>query len=148
MRPYATPLAKPRTLIILVVLTGAVFAGAIYFYYTLAAEIDARLKTSSLDNSVGIFTAPFKLSIGDHLPIAEMTDYLRTVGYQQGPSGEQKIVGSFEVDGNSILVYPGDSATRERGLSPVRIQQDKDGRVVSLTNPVTSERLSSDSHRG
>lgn len=148
VRPYATPLAKPRTLIILSVLAGALLSGAIYYYNKLASEIDARLQSSSLDNSVGIFTSPFKLSIGDRLPIGELTDYLRTVGYQPRSAGEENIVGSFEVNGNSILVFPGDSASSQRGLNPVRIQEDKNGRVVSLTSPVTGERLSSASIEG
>ncbi|MEK6320480.1 MAG: PBP1A family penicillin-binding protein [Acidobacteriota bacterium] len=143
VRPYATPLAKPRTLIILSVLAGALLVGAIYYYNKLATEIDARLQSSSLDNSVGIFTAAFKLSIGDRLPIGELTDYLRTVGYQPRSAGGENIVGSFEVDGNSILVFPGDAASSQRGLNPVRIQADKNGRVVSLTSPMTGERLSS-----
>jgi penicillin-binding protein 1B len=148
VRPYATPLAKPRTLIILSVLAGVLLVGAIYYYNKLASEIDARLQSSSLDNSVGIFTAPFKLSIGDRLPIGELTDYLRTVGYQPRSAGEENIVGSFEVDGNSILVFPGDAASSQRGLNPVRIQEDKNGRVVSLTSPVTGERLSSTAIEG
>ena len=143
VRPYATPLASPRMLIVLGVLAGLLLAGAIFYYNKLASEIDARLQSSSLDNSVGIFTAPFKLSIGDHLSNTDLADYLRTVGYQPRSAGEENIVGSFEIDGNSILVFPGEAASRERGISPVRIQQDKNGRVVSLTSPVTGERLSS-----
>lgn len=148
VRPYATPLAKPQTLIILSVLAGALIVGAIYYYNTLASEIDARLQSSSLDNSVGIFTAPLKLSIGDRLPIGELTDYLRTVGYHPRSAGGENIVGSFEVDGNSILVFPGDAASSQRGLNPVRIQEDNNGRVVSLTSPVTGERLSSTAVEG
>lgn len=143
VRPYATPLAKPRTLIILSVLAGALLVGSIYYYNKLAAEIDARIQSSSLDNSVGIFTAPFKLSIGDQLPIGELTDYLRTVGYQSRSAGEENIVGSFEVDGNSILIFPGDAASSQHGLNSVRIQGDKNGRVVSLTSPLTGEQVRS-----
>ena len=148
VRPYATPLAKPRTLVILSFLAGALLVGAIYYYNKLAAEIDARLQSSSLDNSVGIFTAPFKLAIGDRFPLGELTDYLRTVGYQPRSASEQNIVGSFEVEGNSILVFPGDPASNQRGLHPVRIQEDKNGLVVSLTNPVTGERLPSTAIEG
>ena len=143
VRPYATPLAKPRTLIILSVLAGALLAGAIYYYNKLASEIDARLQSSSLDNSVGIFTAPLKLSIGDRLPIGELTDYLRSVGYQPRSAGEANVAGSFEIDGNAILVFPGSTASSQRGLNPVRIQEDTGGRVISLTSPATGERLSS-----
>lgn len=148
LRPYATPLAKPRTLIILGVIAGAFLAGAIYYYNILAAEIDARLKTSSLDNSVGIFSAPVKLSVGDRFPIDALTDYLRTLGYQQRSARADNVVGLFEVDGNSIIVFPGDASSSQSGLSAVRIQQDKTGRVVSLTSPITGERLSSAAIQG
>jgi penicillin-binding protein 1B len=148
VRPYATPLAKPRTLIIVSVVAVALLVGAIYYYNKLASEIDARLQSTSLDNSVGIYTAPFKLSIGDRLPIGELTEYLRTVGYQRRSAGEQILGGSFELDGNSILVFPGDASSGQRGLSPVRIQEDKYGRVVSLTSPMTGERLSSTAIEG
>ena len=148
VRPYATPLAKPRTLIILSVLAITLLVGAIYYYNKLASEIDARLQSTSLDNSVGIFTAPFKLSIGDRLPIGELTEYLRTVGYQPRSAGEQILGGSFELDGNSILIFPGDTSSSQRGLSPVRIQEDKNGRVISLTSPMTGERLSSTAIEG
>jgi hypothetical protein len=137
LKPYATPLAKPRTLIVMGVLAGALLVGAIYYYNKLAAEIDARLLSSSLDNSVGIFTAPFKLSIGDRLPIDELTDYLRTVGYQPRSAGEENVIGSFEVDGTSILVFPGDAGSRAGGLIPVRIQEDNNARVVTLTSAMT-----------
>ncbi|MEK6405513.1 MAG: PBP1A family penicillin-binding protein [Acidobacteriota bacterium] len=146
VRPYATPLAKPRTLIILSVLAGALLFGAIYYYNKLATEIDARLQGSSLDNSVGIFTAPLKLSIGDHLPVDQLTAYLGTVGYQQRSAGEENVVGSFEVDGNAILVFPGEASSP--GLNAVRIQEDKNGRIVSLTSPLTGERLTSASIQG
>jgi penicillin-binding protein 1B len=143
LKRFGRLLAQPRVLLVLAVFFAAFSFVTIYYYIKLAAEIDARLQGSSLDNSVAIFTAPFKLSIGDHLPIDELTDYLRAVGYQQRPVGEENAIGSFEVDGNAMLIYPGDAASNQLSLNSVRIQEDKGGRVVSLTNPMTGERLSS-----
>jgi penicillin-binding protein 1B len=143
LKAFGRRCAQPRVLLVLAVFVAAFSFVAVYYYIKLAAEIDARLQGSSLDNSVAIVTAPFKLSIGDHLPIDELTDYLRAVGYQQRSVGEENAIGSFEVDGNAMLIYPGDAASSQLSLNSVRIQEDKGGRVVSLTNPMTGERLSS-----
>src|SRR5882724_7588793 len=147
LKAFGRRCAQPRVLLFLAVFVAAFSFVTVYYYIKLAAEIDARLQGSSLDNSVAIVTAPFKLSIGDHLPIDELTDYLRAVGYQQRPVGEENAVGSFEVDGNAMLVFPGGAASSQPG-NPVRIQEDKSGRVVSLTNPMTGERLSSSALEG
>jgi len=149
VKAFGRRCAQPRVLLVLAVFFAAFSFVTIYYYIKLAAEIDARLQGSSLDNSVAIFTGPFRLSIGDHLPIDELTDYLRAVGYQQRPVGvgEENAVGSFEVDGNAMLVLPGGAASSQPG-NPVRIQEDKSGRVVSLTNPMTGERLSSSALEG
>src|ERR1700730_7170806 len=58
--------APPRVLLVLGVFVAAFSVVTIYYYIKLAAEIDARLQGSSLDNSVAILTAPLKMSIGDH----------------------------------------------------------------------------------
>src|SRR5438093_20457 len=143
LKAFGRRCAQPRVLLVVAVFVAAFSFVTVYYYVKLAAEIDARLQGSSLDNSVAIVTAPFKLSIGDHLPIDELTDYLRAVGYQQRPVGEENGTGSFEVDGNEMLISPGDAASSQLSFYPVRIQEDRSGRVVSLTNPMTGERLSS-----
>ena len=144
MRSFGAWLAQPRVLIVLAVIATAFLVAAIYYYNKFASEIDARLSSSSLDNSIEIVTAPFNVSVGQHLPINEVSDYLRAAGYQQrSVSVEENLVGSFEVDGNALLILPGDGASSQSGVSPVRMQVDKTGRIVSLTSPVTGERLSS-----
>ncbi|HLF82699.1 MAG TPA: PBP1A family penicillin-binding protein [Blastocatellia bacterium] len=136
-------------LLVLAVIATTFGVAVIYYYNKFAGEIDARLNSSSLDDSVGIFTAPFKVSVGDRLPINDLSEYLRTTGYQpRAGSVEENLVGSFEVDGDALLVLPGDAASSQTGLSPVRIQVDRAGRVVSLTNPMTGERLSSTAIEG
>ncbi|HSE38775.1 MAG TPA: PBP1A family penicillin-binding protein, partial [Blastocatellia bacterium] len=78
-----------------------------------------------------------------------LSDYLRATGYQQRLDGvEENPGGSFEVNGNAILVFPGDDASSQPGVAPLRIQIDKGGRVVSLTSPMTGARLSSAAIQG
>lgn len=149
VRSFATWLAQPKALLVLAIISTTFSVAVIYYYNKFANEIDARLNSSSLDNSLGIFTAPFKVSVGDRLPINDLSDYLRTAGYQPGSgSVEENLAGSFEVDGDALLVFPGDAASRQNGLNPVRIQVDRTGRVVSLTSPMTGERLSSTAIEG
>jgi penicillin-binding protein 1B len=136
-------LTLPRLLLVFAVLIACLSVVTVYYYNEFANEIDARLRGSFLDNSVGIFAAPLKLSAGDRLPIGELTDYLRGAGYQQHAGGSQvNHAGSFEVEGNSILVFP-DDARDQNGLNSFRIQIDKNGHVDSLTSPITGERISS-----
>ncbi|MFY9572392.1 MAG: transglycosylase domain-containing protein, partial [Blastocatellia bacterium] len=139
-------MARPQVLVVVAILATTFFVSVIYYYNKFAGEIDSRLQGASLDNSVGIFTAPFKISVGDRAPIDELSDYLRAAGYQQRSAANQgDLIRSFEVDGNALLVFPGDDTF---SLTPVRIEVDKSGRVISLTSPVTSERLASTTIEG
>jgi penicillin-binding protein 1B len=141
-------ITRPQVLLILAAIVAAFSVTAIYFYNQLASVIDARLQNGFVDNSVEIFSAPFKVSLGQRLPMRELIDYLHAAGYQQDSSDEVNLVGSFEVDGNSISIFPGDAASAQMGIGPVRIQADNSGRVLSLTNPLTKQRLSSASIEG
>ncbi|MEK6300306.1 MAG: PBP1A family penicillin-binding protein [Acidobacteriota bacterium] len=134
---------QPRVLLILAVLVVVSSVVTIYYYNKLAAEIDARLQSSFLDNSVGIFSGPFEVSVGNRLPIDELVEYLQMAGYHQRSADDagENVIGSYEVAGDEIEVVPGN--TSSAGLYPVRIRVDKNGRVVSLTGPVTGERLTS-----
>ena len=144
VRSLGVWLAQPRVLVVLAVIATTFLFALVYYYNKFASEIDARLNGSSLDNAVEIVTSPLTVSLGDRLPISDLSDYLRANGYQQrSDSPEDHHVGSFEVDGNAMLVFPGDAASSQTGVGPVRIQVDKTGRVVSLTSPMTGERLSS-----
>ena len=143
MRAFGRHVARPRVLLVLAILVTVFSVVAIYYYNKLAAEIDARLQSSVLDNSVGIFTAPFKVSVGDGLHVDDFIDQLHAAGYQQRSSEvEQDLSGSYRVEANAIEVFPGNAST-QMGLYPARIQIDKSGRVASLTSPITGERLSS-----
>ena len=89
------------------------------------------------------------MSVGDRLPINELSDYLRGAGYQQRAENPGHHEGAtFEVIGNNILVYPGEAASTRPGIAPLRIQVDKQGRIASMTNVTTSGRLSSAAIKG
>jgi penicillin-binding protein 1B len=136
-------------LLVLALLATGFSLTLLYYYQKFANEIDARLNLSSLDNAVEIVTPPFTVSLGSHLPISYLSDYLRATGYQQRLDGvEENPGGSFEVNGNAILVFPGDDASSQPGVAPLQIQVDKGGRVASLTSPMSGARLSSAAIQG
>jgi penicillin-binding protein 1B len=117
---------------------------SLHYYNRFASEIDARLNNNTLDNAVEISTAPFAVSVGDRLPVSDLIDHLHSAGYQQHSSVDKDNPGaSFQVDGNAVVVLPGDATATQPGVSPVRIQVDKEGRIVSLTSATTGEPLSS-----
>src|SRR5215216_840251 len=93
-------LAQPRVLLVLGLFAIAFAVVSLQYYTSLAREIDARLAGNSFDNSVGIFSSPFKVSVGDHLPVDELTEYLHAAGYQQSPAADDtNSVGSFVIEG-------------------------------------------------
>lgn len=140
-------LARPYVLLTLAALLVLLCAVMIFYYNRFAAEIDSRLQAGRLDSSSEITTAPLKLSVGNRFTLAELTDYLREAGYEERPpEADETRIGSFEVQGNSIQVFPG-KAPIEASVSPVRIQLEQE-RVVSLTNAATGERTSSISLAG
>src|SRR5215813_3455407 len=144
LRAPALWIRKPQIVIALAIILAAFSATVVYYYFTFARQIDERLNKKSLDDAIEIVTAPMKVSLGDRLNIDELTDYLRNAGYQQRTvSAEENLVGSFEVDGNAVIVIPGDATAAQSDISPIRIQVNKAGRIASLTSAATGERLSS-----
>lgn len=142
LRKIFSRLVQPRVLLVFGVLAIAFVMVSVHYYTILACEIDARLAGNSFDNSVGIFNSPFKVSVGDHLPVDEMIAYLHASGYQQkSDSGGDDLTGSFKTEGNSIEIYPGRTALIQLGLNPVRISVDGGGRVTSLKGARSGERL-------
>lgn len=142
-------LTQPRVLVVAALLVTGFSLTVIYYYQKFASEIDARLNISSLDNAVEIVTQPFTVSLGNHLPINYLSDYLSATGYQQrSDSSTENPGGSFVVDGNAIVLFPGDAAANQPGVAPLSIQVDKAGRVVSLTNPINGAGLSSAAIQG
>ncbi len=64
--------------------------------------VSTRLVNRSLDNSTAILTAPYKVSLGDRLPVDELCDYLRATGYQRRPTVFRRMsFDQLEVDGDA-----------------------------------------------
>lgn len=141
-------LTRPRVLIVVATLIITFAVVTVYYYNEFAREIDARLQGSFLDNSVGIFSVPLRVSAGDRFKIEELIDYLRAGGYQQPTDGSHPgRAASFQVDANSVVVLPG-GASQQNSSNSFRIKIDKNGRVESLTNVATGQRLASASIDG
>jgi len=146
-RSLGRRLTRPRVLIVFASLFAVFLIATLFYYNEFAREIDARLKGNFLDNSLGIYSAPIKLSAGDRLPIEDLISYLRAGGYQQQTGAAQNRGPAFEVDRDSILVYPGDG-DQQRATNSFRIIIDRNGRIEALTNALTGQRLSNASIEG
>lgn len=144
IKRIVSKIVRPQVLLVLGAITIAMLVAGIYYYNELAREIDARLAGISFDNSVGIFSSPFKVSNGDRLSMADLTGYLHAAGYQQtANSNEDDSISTYSIDGDSIRISPSREATNRFRLNNVRIKLNKEDRIVSLTSAQTDERLSS-----
>ncbi|HJQ27521.1 MAG TPA: PBP1A family penicillin-binding protein [Blastocatellia bacterium] len=126
-----------------IILLGCV---AVMTYYTVqfSREIDARLQTGFFDHSVGIFTAPFKVTVGNRLPLDELTRYLDGAGYQRSdPRSASNETRAYTVSGNVIEIHPDAETTRELGVTPVRAEIGKDERITALMSVLGGQRLKS-----
>ncbi|HKG20919.1 MAG TPA: transglycosylase domain-containing protein, partial [Blastocatellia bacterium] len=134
---------EPRVVFVLGLMAIAGFGLTLHFYSQLSREIDSRLQGGFLDNSVGIFTSPYKLAVGDRLQKDELIEYLHAAGYQQGADSEgQSATGLYSVDGNTVSIRPGREAALKLNLRPVRVDLSRE-RVSALRDPATGKGLAS-----
>ncbi len=135
-KAFARRLRQPRVLITLGILAVITLSVGFFFWTKLSREIDGRLKRAFLDDSIGIFTSPFKVSIGDRLAGDEISSYLIAAGYQRREDGSSKSAGSFSVEEKSIEIIPRGGM----GLVPLRMEING-GRVAALENLQTGAKL-------
>ncbi|HXG92433.1 MAG TPA: PBP1A family penicillin-binding protein [Blastocatellia bacterium] len=138
MNVFFLRLVQPKVLVTLGVIIIALFAVGLHYYYKLAREIDERLASNFFDDSIGIFTSPFKLSVGDRLSLEELTNYLRMAGYQQRDYTDSTacndVRGSFAIQGSAVDLTPSREASITFNLIPVRIQINGNGRIASISS--------------
>jgi penicillin-binding protein 1B len=141
IKRFAAWMTQPRLLVPLGLVMLALTGMVAYYMVQFSQEIDARLQAGFFDHSVGIFTAPFKVSVGNRLSLEELANYLDSAGYQRNDlSGTKGATRSYTINGNAIDIHP-DGAARELGVTPVRAEVGKDGRVLALTHAQSGERL-------
>ncbi|HYP25103.1 MAG TPA: PBP1A family penicillin-binding protein [Blastocatellia bacterium] len=135
-------LLEPRVVFVLGLLAILTFATGLHFYSQLSREIDSRLRGGFLDNSVGIFTSPYKVSVGDRLGKDELLGYLHAAGYQQSDSEDQGPSGVYAINGDSIIIRPGRGAASQLNLRPVRVDLGRE-RVKAIKDPATGREIDS-----
>jgi penicillin-binding protein 1B len=135
---------QPRVLLPLTALMLAMIGVVAYYAVQFSHEIDARLQSGFFDRSVGIFTAPFKVTLESRLSLDQLASYLEDAGYQRADQNQAKAeTRSYTIKGSTIEIHPDQATARELGLTPVRAEVGKDGRVTALTSTQTGERLKS-----
>ena len=144
VKRLAVWMTRPRVLVPFAVLTLALVGVVAYYVVQFSNEIDARLQAGFFDHSVGIFTAPFKVSLDSRLSLDQMASYLDDAGYQRADRNSSKDeTRSYAIKGNVIEIHPDATAARELGVTPVRAEVGKDSRIVALTDTQSGERLKS-----
>ena len=91
--------------ILILSLAGLLVGAAVFaFYYNKYQQVvDDRLASGPIFASVAqIYAAPREIRTGQHLSIGYIAQSLRTAGYNANPD-----LGSFQVNGNNILIKPG-----------------------------------------
>ncbi len=148
LRRIVSRIKQPRVLFVLGLLAIVTLGFSVHYYTVLSSEIDSRLKGGFLDNSVGIFTSPFKVNTGDRLSMDELVGYLKAAGYQEATPGDTASSSTFRVKANAVEIVPDKLISAELGLIPVRIEIDKSDRVAALTSTVTGKRVESTGIQG
>ena len=107
IKRFAAWLKQPRVLVPLAAVMFALIGIIAYYTVQFSREIDARLQAGFFDHSVGIFTAPFKVSVGNRLSLDELASYLDGAGYQRSDrrnlSDETR---AYTLNGNVIEIHP------------------------------------------
>jgi penicillin-binding protein 1B len=136
-------LLQPQAILAFTSLAVLLLAVGIVYYNQCAREIDLRLQRGRIDNAFELVSAPLKVSVGDLFPSDELSGHLTAAGYQKRSiEAQENGAGVFEVNGSSIDISRGGDPSRA-GNTPVRIQLDKSGRVVRLTDPSTGTQVTS-----
>ena len=137
-------MTQPRVLVPLAVVMFGLIGVAAYYTVQFSREIDARLEAGFFDHSVGIFTAPFKVSVGNRMSLDELASYLDGAGYQRNAQGNLSgDTRAYSINGNVIEIHPDPATVQELGVTPVRAEIGKDNRIVALTDAPGGVRLKS-----
>jgi penicillin-binding protein 1B len=94
-----------------------------YDYYS--TQIHARLTDNSLHRPSGIYAAPRRVSVGQQINKAELTERLSRAGYQGDGQAGPFAVGHFTTSENTIEVRTNEFARRDNLPETVRIVFDK-----------------------
>jgi penicillin-binding protein 1B len=100
-----------------------------YFYYTYARVIDEKLRAGPFANTAKLFAAPESVSVGDVTTPAGIAAELRRSGYNESRSNP---IGSYQMQTNSISVFPGKDSYFEQEPGVVKFAGGKISLIVSL----------------
>jgi penicillin-binding protein 1B len=119
------------TFALLVIVGVATFT---YFYAKYAKAFDEKLKAGLFANSAKIFAAPDSVAVGDTLTPAEVAARLRRSGYSESRGNP---IGHYEVQPNSIEVFPGRDSYFDQEPGVIRFHEGKIRAIVSLQDNTT-----------
>lgn len=117
----------------LVIIAGIIF---LHYYIRFSRLVDARLSGQIFHRASLVLSAPLPVAPGTTLSMGDVEDVLRKALYSEGePKGSG--VGTFRVNGDSLLVVPGPESYFASGSDlegPATISF-KDEKITAITNP-------------
>lgn len=125
----------------LIIALGIIF---LHYYVRFSRLVDARLSGQIFHRASLVLSAPLPITPGSPLPMGNVEDLLRKALYSEGgPKGSG--VGTFRVNGNTLLVFPGPESFFASGSDregPAAITF-KDGKITAILNPAGNAPLDS-----
>lgn len=121
-------------LLIAVSLLVVGFAFAYHHYSRLIAD---RLEQGPFPKTSVIYSAPVRISVGDHIPVRKVIDYLQLSGYSTDPSNR---LGWYRLSGNVLEVFPGPDSYFKPEAARIVFNGDRVEQIiqVSTQTPHTS----------
>jgi penicillin-binding protein 1B len=88
----------------LILLTGGVF---LHYYIRFSQLVDKRLSGQIFHRSSLVLSAPRPVMPGEDISPQRVEDWLRRAFYTAGTASPTNGVGTFQLSGNRLLIYPG-----------------------------------------
>jgi penicillin-binding protein 1B len=113
---------------VLVILGMVVFS---FIYVKYSRLIDEKLKAGPFAATAKIYAAPEAVAVGDVRTARSIGEALRRSGYTESRSN---LIGSFQIRGNSIEVYPGPDSYFDQEPGVIRFAGDHISQIISLAD--------------
>jgi len=124
---------NPLTFALAALLFLGAFLTATYFWFEFSDKVDLLLSGEVFTRTAGIYSAPKNLKKGEKLSLEDLTEYLKSGGYIRKEQKADPTRSRYEIDGNSILIEPGNTAMIDgkRNYRNITINYNKDKTAVS-----------------
>jgi len=104
-----------------------------FFYVKYSRLIDEKLKAGPFAATAKIYAAPEAVAVGDVRSPESIAEALRRSGYNESHTNPNR-VGSFELRGNSIEIYPGPDSYFDQEPGVIKFSGNRIAQIISLAD--------------